>query len=121
MSSQKIQLPCFPLQKIDGKLPEGMVELIVNGNKVMVKKSDYQMYKASKQESLKDSLKAQPLKLTADGKVPEGKVRLMINGKLFMTEKNEYIAHQRCKLGNSEQENTDSKLVGNLHGNCSYQ
>ena len=79
------------------------------------------MYKASKKESLKESLKAQPLKLTADGKVPEGKVRLMINGKPFMAEKNEYIAHQRCKLGNSELKNTDSKLVGNLHGNCSYQ
>ena len=94
-----------------------MVELAVNGNKVMVKKSDYQVYKASKEKSPKDSLKAQPLKLTTDGKVPEGKVRLMINGKPFMAEKNEYIAYQRCKLGNSEQENTDSKLVGNLHGN----
>ena len=121
MSPPKFQLPCFPLKMIDGKLPEGMVELTVNGNKVMVKKSDYQMYKASKEDSSKGSLKAQPLKLTADGKVPEGKVRLMINGKPFMAEKNEYIAHQRCKLGNSEQENTDSKLVGNLHGNCSYQ
>ena len=80
------------------------------------------MYKASKQESLKDSLKAQPLKLTADGKVPEGKVRLMINGKPFMAEKTEYVAHQRRKVGSSEKENNpDSKLLGNFHGNCSYQ
>ena len=122
MSPQKFQLPCFPLKMIDGKLPEGMVELTVNGNKVMVKKSDYQMYKASKEDSSKGSLKAQPLKLTADGKVPEGKVRLLINGKPFMAEKNEYIAHRRHKLGNSEQKNnSDSKLLGNLHGNCSYQ
>ena len=122
MSPQKFQLPCFPLKMIDGKLPEGMVELIVNGNKVMVKKSDYQMYKASKEESPKDSLKAQPLKLTADGKVPEGKVRLLINGKPFMAEKTEYVAHQRRKVGSSEKENNpDSKLLGNFHGNCSYQ
>ena len=109
-SSHNVQLVCLPIKRIDGKLPEDMVELEVNGTKVMANKNDYQVYKSARSaksaKSAKNNLKGQPLKLTADGKVPDGMVKLLVNGKPCMVAKTEYLAHQRQKLDSSRQEST---------------
>ena len=91
-----LKLACFPLKMIEGgKLPDGMIQLVVNGNQVMVKKDDYQKYSAFKSKKIL-------IFHQSNGKVPDGMVRLLVNEEEYMVEKLKYFAHQQLNINNSE-------------------